>query len=168
LKHLRTGRQRRRRLVVEGLETRAMLSAVSQMTNLKDVFYIEMENHDFTEPSGTGGPQSILNNPAAPYLKSLLTPGDPNAAQTSYASSYNNVFQNGQAVHPSEPNYVWQEAGLAGKINTSDADDDPYQDSSNNVILNSPNLSALPYRLHGRSGCGGAGRQLPFADHSHD
>ena len=52
-----------------------------------------------------------------------MTPGDPNAAQTSWASNYYNVAA---GVHPSEPNYVWQEAGLAGPLN----DNDPYRTTS--------------------------------------
>jgi hypothetical protein len=38
----------------------------------------------------------------------LVTPGNPNAAQTSYASNYLNAGLN---IHPSEPNYIWAEAG---------------------------------------------------------
>src|SRR5579883_1662988 len=102
-----------------------------------DVFYIELENHNLTQPAGLTAPEQLLNNPAAPYLNSLMTPGSPNAAQTAYASNYYNVLYNNSAasIHPSEPNYVWQEAGLAGPLN----DNDPYP----NNIVNSPNLSAL-------------------------
>ena len=86
-------------------------------------------------------PEQLLGNPAAPYLNSLMKQGNPNAAQTSFASAYynadynNTTINNGNGVHPSEPNYVWQEAGLAGPFN----DADPYP----NNIVNAPNLSAL-------------------------
>jgi hypothetical protein len=102
-----------------------------------DVFYIDMENHNLTQPGSVASPAQLQGNPAAPYLKSLMTPGDPNAAQTSWASNYFNVEFNNPAVsiHPSEPNYVWQEAGVAGPLN----DADPYP----NNIVNAPNLSAL-------------------------
>jgi len=101
------------------------------------VFYIDMENHNLTQPSSVTSPQQLLGNPAAPYLNSLMTPGNPNAAQTSYASNYYNVLFNNPSVsiHPSEPNYVWQEAGLNGLLN----DADPFP----NNIVNAPNLSAL-------------------------
>ena len=46
-----------------------------------------------------------------------MTPGNPNAAMTSYASNYQNVAP---GVHPSEPNYVWQESGIHGPLNDSD------------------------------------------------
>jgi hypothetical protein len=118
----------------EALEVRTFLS-VNPV--IGDVFYIDMENHNLTQPASVTSPQQLLGNPAAPYLNSLMTPGNPNAAQTSYASNYYNVLYNNPSVsiHPSEPNYVWQEAGLTGPLN----DADPYP----NNIVNAPNLSAL-------------------------
>ena len=63
-----------------------------------DVFYIALENHNWTQPNGnvtapgasTGNLssiQQIFGNSAAPFINSLVTPGNPNAAQTSYASA---------------------------------------------------------------------------------
>ena len=71
-------------------------------------------------------------NPAAPFLNSLVTPGNPNAANVSFASNYQNVSP---ALHPSEPNYVWQVSGVTGPLN----DNDPYP----NNIVNAPNLIAV-------------------------
>src|SRR5260370_3132118 len=73
-----------------------------------DIFVIAMENHNFTQPIPASSPQQILANPAAPFINSLITPGNANAAQVSYATAYYNA---GMHVHPSEPNYVWAEAG---------------------------------------------------------
>jgi hypothetical protein len=121
---------------MESLEDRSLPSATSA---LGEVFYIEMENHNLTQPSSVTSPQQLLGNPAAPYLNSLMTPANPNAAQTSYASNFYNVlFNTGSHIHPSEPNYVWQEAGLNGPLN----DADPYANTPNNIV-NAPNLSAL-------------------------
>ena len=69
--------------------------------------------HRHGEPQPHAAPASRLRrsnsgNPAAPFLNSLMTPGNPNAAQTSYASNYHNAAA---GVHPSLPNYLWQEAG---------------------------------------------------------
>ncbi len=83
-----------------------------------DVFYIEMENHDLTQPSTYTSIQPILGNSAAPFQNSLMTPGDANAAQTAYATAY---YNSGNAVHPSEPNYIWAEAG-SNLGTASDAD----------------------------------------------
>src|SRR5579872_7630318 len=55
------------------------------------IFVIAMENHNFTQPNPTSTPQQILGNPAAPYINSLVTPGNTNAAQACYARSYYNA-----------------------------------------------------------------------------
>lgn len=69
---------------------------------LGDIFVIQMENKSFSQIAGSA---------AAPYLNSLLTPGNANAAQTSWTGNYLNVYVDGQALHPSLPNYIWAEAG---------------------------------------------------------
>ena len=110
-----------------------MTASSAQAQQIGDVFYIALENHNWTQPSGVSGlPEQIFGNSAAPFINSLVTPGNPNAAQVSYASNYLNVSVD---LHPSEPNYVWQEAGVAGPLN----DADPYP----NNIVNSPNLSGI-------------------------
>ena len=101
-----------------------MIASSAQAQQVGDVFYIDMENHNLTQPGSVTAPQQLMGNSAAPYLNSLMTPGNPNAAQTSWASNYTNVAA---GVHPSEPNYVWQEAGLHGPLN----DADPYP---NNIV----------------------------------
>jgi len=102
---------------------------------IKHVFVITLENHNFTQPAYYNATGQLFGNAAAPYLNSLVTPGNANAAQVSYASHYNNVIYNGSTVHPSEPNYVWAEAGKPGPLN----DADPYP----NNVVNAPSLSAL-------------------------
>ena len=92
-----------------------------QATPVGNVFVIAMENHNFTQPTPTSSPQQILGNPAAPYINSLVTPGNPNSVQVSFATAYYNA---GVHVHPSEPNYVWAEAGTDFGVHT-DADPNP-------------------------------------------
>ena len=122
---------------LEALEIRALMS-VNPV--IGDVFYIDMENHNLAQPSSVTSPQQLQGNSAAPYLNSLMTPGNLNAAQTSYASNYYNADYTNPSVsiHPSEPNYVWQEAGLTGPLN----DADPYANTPNNIV-NAPNLTGL-------------------------
>jgi hypothetical protein len=98
-----------------------------------NVIVIAMENHNFTQPSSQSSPQQILGNPAAPYINSLVTPGNANAAQVSYALAYSNA---GHGVHPSEPNYVWAEAGTDFGVHT---DADPR--TTNNNIFNAVHLT---------------------------
>jgi hypothetical protein len=140
LRTRRGGKRARPSSVRPFLEVLEVRTLPSVNPVIGDVFYIDMENHNLTQPSSVTSPQQLLGNSAAPYLNSLMTPGNPNAAQTSYASNYYNVLFNNPSVsiHPSEPNYVWQEAGLAGPLN----DADPYANTPNNIV-NAPNLSAL-------------------------
>jgi phospholipase C len=65
--------------------------------NIKTVFVILMENHNWT---GDGN-LSIKGNAAAPYINNTLIP------MSSYANNYNNPPN----MHPSLPNYLWLEAG---------------------------------------------------------
>jgi hypothetical protein len=79
-----------------GVSLFALLVATSaQAQQIGDVFYIALENHNFTQPSTVpaGTPQQLFGNTAAPYLNSLVTPGNANAAMTSYASNYQNVAE---------------------------------------------------------------------------
>jgi phosphatidylinositol-3-phosphatase len=111
-----------------------MIASSAQAQQIGDVFYIALENHNFTQPSTVpaGTPQQLFGNPAAPFLNSLVTPGNPNAANVSFAGNYQNVSPN---LHPSEPNYVFQVAGVTGPLN----DNDPYP----NNIVNAPNLGQI-------------------------
>jgi phosphatidylinositol-3-phosphatase len=129
-----------------GVSLFALLVATSaQAQQIGDVFYIAEENHNWTQPSGVSGlPNQIFGNSAAPFINSLVTPGNPNAAMTSYASNYQNVSP---SQHPSEPNYVYQEAGVHGPLN----DADPYANTPNNIV-NAPNLSALLQTKFGTAG----------------
>jgi hypothetical protein len=117
-------------VALAGAAALALAAPAAHAQKVKHVFYIAMENHNWTQPSSVSGIDQILGNSAAPYINSLVTAGNPNAAMVSYASNYQNVAP---GIHPSEPNYVWMEAGLAGPLN----DAQPYP----NNIVNAPNLS---------------------------
>jgi hypothetical protein len=98
--------------------TVANLNALKTIRQIKTVFIIALENHDWTQMSPQSNPQQIFANPAAPYINSLATPGNSNALQTAYTTRYYSVA-NGE--HPSEPNYIWAEAGTDfGVRNNSD------------------------------------------------
>ncbi|HWB54987.1 MAG TPA: alkaline phosphatase family protein [Tepidisphaeraceae bacterium] len=102
--------------------------------SIGDVFVIDMENHNLVQPNPTSSPNQLQGNLAAPFLNSLMTPGNANAVESSWASAYHSV---GSSVHPSEPNYIWQEGGSNyGVI----SDTDPYGASN---VFASQNLSGL-------------------------
>jgi phosphatidylinositol-3-phosphatase len=119
--------------VATGVLCVAQTSPANPPQEIGAIFVIAMENHNFTQPPTQTSPQQIFGNPAAPFQNSLITPGNPNAAQVSYAQAY---FNAGTGVHPSEPNYVWAEAGSDFGVHT-DADPDP----SNNNVYDVPHLT---------------------------
>lgn len=124
----------------------ALLVAAGQIKagaqEIKTVFVIAMENHNWTQPANqfTGGIQQIFQNPAAPFINSLVN-GTATAVingrqvniseQVAYATNYRNVLAtaggNNPHIHPSEPNYLWAEAGTNfGVFN----DNDPFAPAS--------------------------------------
>ncbi len=128
----------------------ALLTALSTLNaraednkgEIKTVFVIAMENHNWTQPANqfTGGIQQIFQNPNAPFLNSLVS-GTATATinghqvnisqQTAFATNYHNVLATAGGanphIHPSEPNYIWAEAGTNfGVFN----DNDPFSPAS--------------------------------------
>jgi phosphatidylinositol-3-phosphatase len=116
-----------------------LVAATATAGPLGDVFVIDMENHNLTQPGSVTSPAQLQGNAAAPYLNSLMTPGNPNAAQTSWASNYYNVAA---GVHPSLPNYLWQEAGTNFGVTN---DNEPFGTGGANQG-NATNLSGLLQR----------------------
>ena len=112
-------------------------------TQVRTVFVIAMENHNWTQPFNqfTGGTQQIYQNPSAPFINSLVngtavaTVGGTSvniSEQVAYATAYHNVLATSSGdipgLHPSEPNYIWAEAGIY--IGTF-SDNDPYAGGAN-------------------------------------
>jgi hypothetical protein len=99
------------------------------ITNNKTVFLILMENYNWSD---------IKNNPSAPYINKKLLP------MASHAKQYFNPLGN----HPSEPNYLWLEAGT--NFDISD-DADPAVNHQNTTqhfvtLLNKANISWKSYQ----------------------
>jgi len=143
----------------------ASASAIAQddrdNREIKHVFVIALENHDWTQPATvTGGIEPIFQNPNAPFINSLvngtavayINGSNVNISEhVSYATAYHNVLAtqsgNNPHIHPSEPQYIWSEAGTNfGILN----DDDPYADTPSHVQTTTQHLSGL-LRLAGYS-----------------
>jgi hypothetical protein len=107
--------------------------------SVKTVFVVAMENANWTQSDRqfTGSQQQIFRNPAAPFINSLINGtavvdinGVPTniSLQSAYATHYHNVMSNaagtGAHIHPSEPNYIWAEAGSNLGVTS---DNTPYQ-----------------------------------------
>ncbi len=115
---------------VRSLCTFAFLTALGVLSagaqEIKTVFVIALENHNWTQPANqfSGPIQQIYQNPNAPFINSLVSGtgfalvGDSVvdvSKQVAYATAYRNVLAtasgNNPHIHPSEPNYLWSEAG---------------------------------------------------------
>jgi hypothetical protein len=111
-------------------------STAANAQQVKTVFVIAMENHNWTQPANrfTGTIQQIFQNTNAPFINSLVD-GSAYAIidgslvhiseQVSYATNYRSVLAtpggNNPHIHPSEPNYLWAEAGTNfGVLNDND------------------------------------------------
>ncbi|MGA3010035.1 MAG: alkaline phosphatase family protein [Terracidiphilus sp.] len=121
---------------------------------IKHVFVIALENHDWTQPATVpGGIEPIYQNPNAPFINSLVN-GTATAfinghvenisRHVAYATAYHNVLAtpsgNNPHIHPSEPNYLWAEAGTNFGILD---DDDPYADTPPNAQNTTQHLTGL-------------------------
>ena len=121
---------------------------------IKHVFVIALENHNWTQPATVpGGSEQIYQNPNAPFINSLVNGTalafidrriENISKQVAYATAYHNVLAtksgNNLHIHPSEPSYIWAEAGTNfGVFN----DDDPYKDNRPNAQTTTQHLTGL-------------------------
>jgi phosphatidylinositol-3-phosphatase len=143
----------------------AVCCGAANAAPINSVFVVAMENHNWTQPtSDTSAPHQIFNNTNAPFINSIVNPGfnggafDPQVtlygaavpisinAQVSYATAYHNVLATTSGanphIHPSEPSYIWSEAGT----NFGVANDNPPYGSSGNNQNTTAHLSAYLQR----------------------
>ncbi|MDQ6654301.1 MAG: alkaline phosphatase family protein [Verrucomicrobiota bacterium] len=93
------------------------------------VFIILMENHNWS---------SIRGNSSAPYINNTLLP----------LSSYCDQYYNPPGIHPSEPNYLWLEAGTGFGITNDNPPSTNHQSTTNHLVtrLNNAGLSWKAYQ----------------------
>ncbi len=98
-------------------------------TSKNTVFLITMENHNWSD---------IRNNPSAPYINNTLLP------MASYAKQYFNP----PGIHPSEPNYLWLEAGTNFDICNDANPDTNHQGTTLHLVtlLNDAHISWKSYQ----------------------
>lgn len=130
----------------------AQPASAASLERIGTVFYIYMENHNWTQPNGnvdpspTSGIEQIKGNPAAPFINSLVDPHSLFSADVSYTNNCYNVLATpsglNPSIHPSEPNYIWQQGGSNFGV-TGDAD--PYKDTTDPLgnVFAQPNISGL-------------------------
>src|SRR2546430_12868252 len=81
----------------------------------RTIFLILMENHNWSD---------IKNSPSAPYINNTLLP------MASYAEQYYNP----PGIHPSEPNYLWLEAGTNFGIFNDDPPSANHQSTTSHLV----------------------------------
>ncbi len=129
------------------------LSAAPQQ--VKTVIVIALENHNWTQPANQFGAkvEQIYKNPNAPFINSLVD-GSANAVidgatvkisqQVAYATAYHNALATADGdnphIHPSEPNYIWAEAGTNFGVAS---DNDPHSSKGPTVQETQQHLAAL-------------------------
>jgi phosphatidylinositol-3-phosphatase len=98
--------------------------------NIKTVFLIMMENHNWDDIAGSA---------SAPYINGSLL------ANGAHAENY---FDNPKAVHPSEPNYIWLEAGDNLGITDDNGPEDNYRTTRMHLtsLLDNANVSWKSYQ----------------------
>lgn len=119
------------------------VNGMAHADEVGDVFVISLENTNWTQIQNqfNGTQQQIYGNPAAPFLNGLVNGtlstsvnGQTISSQTAYATAYHNVLSTptgvgATSIHPSEPNYIWSEAGSnLGVLN----DNTPYGTNGTN------------------------------------
>jgi len=128
------------------------LASAASLERIGNVFYIMMENHNWIQPNGNvnndpaSGIEQIKGNPAAPFINSLIDPNSPMSQQVSYTNRCYHVLSTptgaNPSIHPSEPNYIWQEGGSNFGVTN---DSDPYKDTKDPLgnVFESPTISSL-------------------------
>jgi len=131
----------------------AVASAATQQ--VKTIVVIALENHNWTQPANQfdGRIQQIYKNLNAPFLNSLVD-GTASATidgqkvdiskQVAYAADYHNALATASGenahIHPSEPNYIWAEAGSNLGVTN---DNDPYSPKGQTVQDTDEHLCAF-------------------------
>ncbi len=110
--------------------------------SINTVFVIVMENHNWAD---------IKDSPSAPYINSVLLP------QASHAEQYYNPPGN----HPSEPNYLWLEAGANFGIRNDREPVANHQGTASHLVtlLNNNGISWKAYQE------GISGKECPLVSH---
>lgn len=120
----------------------ASVAQSAHANQIKTVFVIAMENHNWTQPTQVpGNIQQIKGNSNAPYINSLVNGTSSISGQVAYTDTYYNVLPGTSShIHPSEPNYIWSEAGSNLGVTN---DNTPYQQPGGTNQNTSLHLSTL-------------------------
>jgi hypothetical protein len=109
---------------------------------IKTAFVILMENHNWSE---------IRGNPSARYINEVLLPA---------SASAEDYHDNPKHVHPSEPNYIWMEAGDNLAIRDNDDPDENYRNTRKHLV-SLLQTAGVPWKSYQQ---GISGRRCPLEE----
>ncbi len=117
--------------VTATVQTNTTVQATGTVTSrtMKTVFLILMENHNWSDIKGSS---------SAPYINNTILP----------MASYTEQYYNPPGNHPSEPNYLWLEAGTNFNILNDDDPSANHQSTKQHLVtlLSNANLSWKSYQ----------------------
>src|SRR4051794_20477283 len=113
------------------LSAAAALTAEASLDANSYVFVILMENHNWS---------SIKGNASAPYINNTLLP----------MASYCDQYYNPPGLHPSEPNYLWLEAGTNFGITNDNPPASNHQGSTAHLVTQLKN-SGITWKAYQES-----------------
>ncbi len=93
----------------------ASTASAGGINSSSKVFVILMENHNWS---------SIKGNADAPYINNTLLP----------IASYTDQYYNPPGIHPSEPNYLWLEAGTNFGITNDNLPSSNHQSTTSHLV----------------------------------
>src|SRR5262249_51850674 len=120
------------------------VTIVPGSTRIQTIFLIVMENHDWAE---------IHGRPAAPYVNDTLLPAASRAEQ----------YFNPPGLHPSEPNYLWLEAGRSFGVDNDDPPARNHQTSRDHLVTQLE-IAGIPWTSYQE---GIDGLECPLTDQGH-
>ncbi|MDQ6622215.1 MAG: alkaline phosphatase family protein [Verrucomicrobiota bacterium] len=103
------------RLLVLFAAAAPSLVSVGRIDASSHIFVILMENHNWS---------SIKGNPDASYINNTLLP----------IASYTDQYYNPPGIHPSEPNYLWLEAGTNFGITNDNLPSSNHQATTSHLV----------------------------------
>src|ERR1700719_111279 len=84
----------------------AQPASAASLERIGTVFYIYMENHNWTQPNGNvdtspvSGIEQVKGNPAAPFINGLIDPKGPFYGDVSYTNNCYNVLATPSGINP--------------------------------------------------------------------
>ena len=113
-------------LAITALSMLSALPANAQMSKVKTVWVILMENHNWTgnNAGAAFGAPDIKGNPLAPYINGELLNTSGHAEQ----------YFNPPGNHPSQPNYLWLEAGTNFGVLADTQPGQPQLDTTKHLV----------------------------------